>query len=233
MPPVCLDCRVPLASHDALCVSCWSGIDFIRPPVCDRFGIPMPFDPGGTSVSAAALSDPPDYDRARAVARYDGAMRRLVHDFKYRDRMELREILSGWLFNAGTDLLGDAEVVIPIPLSRSRLIWRRFNQSAVLAQAIAGRSGAAFEPLALIRTRATRSQVGLSRAERRKNVSGAFLVPAAMLDVVGGRKVVVIDDIITTGATAGAAARALKRAGASRVDVLALALVTGDDARPP
>ncbi len=85
LPPLCLNCQTRLADHDALCPDCWRRIDFIRPPLCDRLGLPMPYDTGGTMISAAAAADPPPYDRARAVARYDGVMRELIHDFKFRD----------------------------------------------------------------------------------------------------------------------------------------------------
>ena len=226
VPPLCLACRAPLASHEALCVACWSNVDFIRPPICDRLGVPMPFGGDGRLVSAAALADPPAYDRARAVARYAGVMRDLVHDFKFNDRQDARRLMARWLADAGRELLGEADLVVPIPLARLRLLSRRFNQSAMLAQEVCRLSGCAFDPLALVRVRSTRRQVGLSRSERRDNVRGAFAVPPRRRDAIEGRKIVVIDDIITTGATADAASRVLKRAGASRVDVLALAIVT-------
>ncbi|MGQ0672403.1 MAG: ComF family protein [Hyphomicrobium sp.] len=226
VPPVCLGCHQPLASHHALCVDCWRGVDFIRTPLCDRLGLPMPFDAGGVVVSAAALADPPDYGRARAVGRYDGTLRRLVHDFKFHDRVEVCRLLAIWMRHAGAELLSDADIIVPVPLGRRRLLWRRFNQAAMLAGELARGTPLSFEPMVLVRTRATKSQVGLARAERRQNVRGAFLVPPALVPVVAGRRVVLVDDIITTGATAGAAARGLLRAGAARVDVLAVALVT-------
>ena len=109
-PPLCLACHRPLSSHDAICPRCWSDIDFIRAPLCDRLGIPMPFDVGGTMISAAAAADPPDYDRARAVARFDGVMRELVHDLKFPDRHDARRLFRGWLAEAGAELLADADV---------------------------------------------------------------------------------------------------------------------------
>lgn len=225
-PPVCLSCRAGLVSHDALCPKCWSRIDFIRPPLCDRLGLPMPYDTGGVMISAAAAADPPSYERARAVAHYTGAMRELVHDFKFSDWHAARYLLARLMVEAGKDLIAEADVVVPVPLSRRRLISRRFNQAALLAQDISRASKIAYEPLALVRTRATPRQLGLSRAERKLNVRGAFAVPGPQADRIAGRRVLLVDDVITTGATCGAAARALKRGGAVRVDVLALALVT-------
>ncbi len=226
LPPACLACQRPLSSHDAICAGCWSKIDFIRAPLCDRLGIPLPFDIGGPMISAAAEADPPDFDRARAVARFDGVMRELVHDLKFRDRHDSRRLFGRWLAEAGTELLADADIVLPVPLTRGRLLARRFNQSAVLAQEVARLTGVRFEPQALRRTRRTLPQVGLSRRQRRDNVSGAFAVAEAQSAAVSGARLVLVDDVITTGATVGACARALKRAGAARVDVLSLAMVT-------
>jgi ComF family protein len=228
VPPLCLSCHAQLASHDALCPGCWGKIDFIRPPLCDRLGLPMPFDTGGTMISAAAAADPPDYDRARAVARFDGVMRELVHDLKFRDRHDARRLFGRWLAEAGAALLADADVIVPVPLTRWRLFGRRFNQSAVLALEVSRLTGIKAETLALLRVRRTPPQVGLTREQRRQNVAGAFAVASERKAPIEAAKVVLVDDVITTGATAGACARALKRAGAARVDVLALALVTGD-----
>lgn len=226
IPPVCVACHEPLSAHDTLCPSCWSRIDFIRPPLCDRLGLPMPFDTGGTMISAAAAAEPPVYDRARAVARYDGVMRDLVRDLKFHDQHHGRRLLGRWLREAGGELVADAEVIVPVPLSRLRLVWRRFNQSAELAAELGRLTGLPSRPLALVRTRGTRPQPGLSRLERRQNVRGAFAVPKARTAEVAGRAVLLVDDVVTTGATVDACARALKSAGARRVDVLALALVT-------
>jgi ComF family protein len=232
VPPVCLGCRASLADHHALCPHCWRNIAFIRAPLCDRMGIPLPFDAtggrDGPSVSAAALAEPPDYDRARAAAHFSGTIRKLVHDFKYADRQEVRVLLAQWLMAAGHELLSDAHVIVPVPMGRRRLFWRTFNQAAILAHELGRRSGIAVDTAALKRRRATRPQVGLTRAQRRDNLEGAFAVLKRRQGRIGGHNVLLIDDVITTGATANACARALKRAGAARVDVLAVALVAGE-----
>lgn len=192
--------------------------------MCDVLGVPLPYAGPGRNVSAAAVAEPPSYDRARAAAIFNGVMRELIHDFKFHDRQELRSLLSRWLLGAGGELLDGADVIVPVPLARGRLIWRRFNQAAILAQDVAHQSGAVFLPRGLERIRKTRSQVGLSRAERRLNVKGAFQCPEAAREAIRGKSIVIVDDIITTGATVDAAAAALKRVGARRVDVLALAM---------
>lgn len=237
MPPVCLVCRTPVGGHDALCAPCWRDVDFIRPPVCDRLGLPMPFDtaPFGTEgpmISAAAAADPPPYERARAVAAYSGAMRALVHGLKFHDRHDVRRLLGRWLVEAGGVLIEGADMVVPVPLARRRLLLRRFNQAATLSQEIARLTGLRYEPMVLARTRATPSQVGLSRPARRRNVAGAFAVPRRFAARVAGANVLVVDDVITTGATVGACAKVLLKAGAARVDVLALALVTDHAVQP-
>lgn len=225
-PPVCLSCQKGLTDHDALCPKCWARVDFIRPPLCDQLGSPMPYDTGGKMISAAAVADPPAFDRARAVGHHTGVLRELIHDLKFSDRHAVRALLSRMMTEAGAELLRDADVVVPVPLSRQRLLMRRFNQSALLAQTVARATSVRYEPELLVRVRATPRQVGLTRHERALNVRGAFAVPPAQKARVNGLRVLLVDDVITTGATCGAAARALKRAGAAAVDVLAVALVT-------
>jgi ComF family protein len=228
VPPCCVACRAPLADHHLLCAACWRDVRFIRPPLCDVLGIPLPFDTGERMVSAGALASPPAYDRARAVAHFSGAMRTLVHQFKYADRHDCRELFGRWLADAGKELLAQAEVIVPVPLTRWRLLARRFNQAAILAQELSRRTGLAADPLLLQRTRFTSTQVGLTHDQRRRNVAGAFKVSPGRRHRVVGRNVLLVDDVITTGATAEACARALKRAGAARVEVLALARVTSE-----
>ena len=228
VPPVCLACQQPLASHDALCAACWRQVRFIRPPLCDRLGIPMPYDTGGPIVSGAALADPPDWDRARAVAQFDAVVRKLVHAFKYADRHDPRRLFSRWLAGAGAEILADAELIVPVPLHRWRLLSRKFNQAGLLALELSRLTGVPCDPLVLRRGKPTPQQVQLTRAERQRNLAGAFQVRPADRGRIDGRRVLVIDDVITTGSTVGACARVLKRAGAARVDVLAIAMVTDD-----
>jgi ComF family protein len=225
LPPVCLGCGERMVAHDCLCPACWRTIDFIRPPLCDRLGIPLPYDTGGPMVSAAAEADPPDYDRARAVAAFTGLMRDLVHGLKFSDKHDGRRLFGRWLMTSGGDLLADADVIVPVPLSRWRLLSRRFNQAQILAAELGRLTGKPVAAQVLIRRRRTRSQVGLSRTERHKSVGCAFAVQPKEAKLVYGKSVLLNDDVITTGATVSAAARVLKKAGAARVDVLALGLV--------
>jgi ComF family protein len=222
LPPVCIACRKRVGAHGLLCGDCWTKIDFIAPPLCERLGVPLPYETGSPSLSAAAIADPPVYDRARAAARYSSTMRELIQSFKYGDRHEGVPLFGRWMASAGAELLADADVILPVPLYRSRLWSRRFNQSAMLAQAVGHLTGVPVDCLLLARVKRTHAQVGLTAAQRRKNVAGAFRVTAPR-GQLRGKRIVVVDDVITTGATAEACARVLKRAGAARVDILALA----------
>ncbi|MGD9501732.1 MAG: ComF family protein [Methyloceanibacter sp.] len=225
LPPVCISCRARVERHGLLCGSCFAKIDFIAPPLCDRLGVPLPFETGETPLSAAAIAAPPVYDRARAAAHYSETMRELIQSFKYRDRHEGLALFVRWLAKAGAELLADADLIVPVPLYPTRLWRRRFNQSAMLAVALGSMTRVPVDCFALKRVRRTASQVGLSAEQRRRNVAGAFRVEPARAPRLAGKRLVVVDDVITTGATVEACARVLKRAGAARVDILALARV--------
>ncbi|MCB1503023.1 MAG: ComF family protein [Bauldia sp.] len=225
LPPQCLACDRHVAADGGLCAVCWGELRLIERPYCQRLGIPFSYDLGPGALSAEAIADPPPFDRCRSVAHFDAIARRLVHGLKYRDHMELARWMGGWMARAGAELLADADVVVPVPLHRVRLWSRRFNQSAALAQAVAGAGATPFAPTALRRIRATAQQVGLSANERDANVRGAFRVAADETMAVAGRRVLLVDDVYTTGATVKAATRALLRGGAAAVDVLTFARV--------
>lgn len=237
VPPVCLSCHARLDRQDTICGACWRQISFIRAPLCDRLGIPMPFGAAsaGPLISAAAAADPPAWGRARAVAVYEsrGVMAGLIHGMKYADRHDARRMFGRWLADAGAELIADADVIVPVPLTRRRLIQRQFNQSALLARELAAVTGVGWSPLALVKMRETMPQVSLSGSARRENLRGAFAVAPRRRGEIEGRRVVLLDDVITTGATAEAATKALLSAGAARVDVLALATVTSPSLLAP
>jgi ComF family protein len=220
-PPHCLACQVEVTAPSALCFACWQKLKLIDEPVCNAMGTPFAYDQGAGAQSAAALANPPAWDRARAAVAFDDASRPIVHALKYRDTQEAGLLMARMMASAGRRLLEDADIIVPVPLHRLRLWRRRFNQSAFLAQNIARASKRSCRTDLLLRVKPTRSQVGLRENERRKNVSRAFAVPGE----VAGKKVVLVDDVMTTGATASACATALRKAGAMRVDVLCFALV--------
>jgi ComF family protein len=232
LPPLCPSCRGVVDTPRGLCAECWSKLSFIARPFCERLGIPFVYDPGPGVLSMEAIASPPAYGRARAAVRFDDVARALVHGFKYSDRLDLAPMLGTCMAQAGRELLADADALIPVPLHWRRLWARRFNQSAALAQVISGHCGVPALLHVLERKRATPQQVGLSRSDRATNVQGAFLVAdAAKLDV-RRRRLILVDDVLTSGATVDHCARTLLRAGALNVDVLVFARVV-EAARAP
>jgi len=227
-PPTCIACRAATGEAQALCPACWRGIGFIERPYCERLGTPFPVDLGAGLLSPAAIADPPVFARARAVCRFDGTARELVHRLKYGDRVELSLTLGRMMAQAGRELAADADIVLPVPLHRTRLWRRRFNQAAALAGIVSRETGLPLAATALTRIRRTRQQIGLTRAQRAENLQGAFHVSAAARGQIEGRRILLVDDVLTTGATVNAASRALMRAGASAVDVLTFARVVTD-----
>jgi ComF family protein len=183
-------------------------------------------------LSMEAISDPPAYGRARAAVRYDDVARTLVHALKYQDRTDLAPAMGRWMAHAGRELVGEADALIPVPLHWRRGWSRRYNQSGALARVIERQTGAKVLSEALRRVRPTQQQIGLSRAQRASNVQGAFKVTPHRQPDIQGRRVVLIDDVLTSGATVDACARALLRAKAASVDVLVFARVVDNHKAP-
>ncbi|MAM13432.1 MAG: amidophosphoribosyltransferase [Rhizobiaceae bacterium] len=224
-PPVCAACGRTTGTHRALCVECWSDIRFIERPYCAVLGTPFSHDLGPDILSAAAIANPPDFDRLRSAAYYTGSVRNLVHALKYRDNTHLAVMMAEWMRRADDGMIARADGIAAVPLHKTRLMSRRFNQSAELARNLARLSEKPFLPGLLRRTRRTSRQVGLSRTAREDNVRGAFALSPDSEDKVFGKSILVIDDVYTTGATVSAVARLLRRKGAAEINVLAFARV--------
>ena len=225
-PPLCIACREQVTEPGSLCPACWQALHFLDGPVCASCGLLFEIDPGEETMCAGCLTYPPSFDKARAVLRYDQASRKPILALKHADRLDLAPAFGRWLERTGHALLAQSDLIVPVPLHRWRLWKRRHNQSAELARAVARHSGLAVDPFALRRIRSTPSQGEMASASaRRRNVRGAFAVPENRRPAVGGKRILLVDDVLTTGATANACAKALKRAGAEKVFVLALARV--------
>lgn len=223
-PPACPCCGRVMAAHGALCHACWRDVRFIERPYCEVLGTPFEHDLGVGFLSAEAIANPPVFDHLRAVCLFDGAARTLVHGLKYNDRTELAPMMARWMARAGREVIDGCDVILPVPLHRWRLFSRRFNQAADLARALSAETGKPMLAGALRRRRHTVQQVGLGKVAREANMKGAFVVTTEGKAQLLGRRVVLIDDVYTTGATVSAATRALKRAGATNVDVLTFAM---------
>ena len=208
-----------------MCAHCWAEIRFIDGPQCACCGVPFDVPVFAGTRCGACYARPPSFDRARAVMRYDDASKALVLAYKHADRLDLTPMFARWLERAGHELITDSDLIVPVPLHARRLWSRRYNQSAELARNLSVRSGKPYDPFLVSRSRSTPSQGAMpSAGARRRNVAGAFDICRG--NSVTGRNILVVDDVLTTGATVDACAAALKKAGAARVDVLALARVS-------
>ncbi|HYD99627.1 MAG TPA: ComF family protein [Alphaproteobacteria bacterium] len=229
LPPTCLGCNALVAEPGALCGECWPRLAFIGPPHCACCGRPFEIAESAGLLCGACLRRPPPYARARAVLAYDDGSKPLILGFKNADRLQAAPAFARWLARAGAELLAEADLLAPVPLHRWRLWRRRYNQAAILALAVGRLAGRPVLPELMVRRRRTPSQGHLGRAARRRNVAGAFAVPERHRGAVWGRSVLLIDDVLTTGATVEECSRVLLKAGARRVDVLTLARVLRPD----
>jgi ComF family protein len=217
LPALCGVCHARVDHSGALCAACWQKLNFIAAPLCDCCGAPfsLPSEPG--LLCALCLTQPPRYSRARAALAYDEVGRKLISRFKYGDKLHLLPTFAPLLRRAAADILAEVDYAVPVPLHWTRLWWRRFNQSVLLAQTL----GVPVNVTCLVRQRATKRQVGMSREQRLSNVHNAFKVRGS----VAGKTLLLVDDVYTTGATLEACCQALLAAGAKEVRVLTLARV--------
>lgn len=228
LPPICLSCAASVAESGTLCPGCWAKIVWLGPPLCACCGLPFPVEGGAMApelLCAACSREPPVFARARAAFGYDEASKGLILGFKHADRLHGAPAFARWMARAGAELLEGVDLVCPVPLHWTRLAWRRFNQSAVLAREVGRLAGRPYVGDLLKRRRRTPQQGELGVAARRRNVRAAFAVSRRHLGRVEGARVAVLDDVLTTGATLSECASALLDAGARAVDVLTLARV--------
>ena len=222
-PPQCLNCNTVVPAQGTLCLPCWQQVQFITDPYCQCCGHPFDYAIGDQALCGECLRERPPYARARAVFRYDEHSRALVTKLKYADQTQLAAIYGNWLARFGKELVAASEVIVPVPLHYWRFLGRRYNQSALLAHALHKSGGLPVIPDGLKRIRHTQPQPGLTYRQRQDNVKGAFAAHPKRRDALKGKAVLLIDDVMTTSATAGECAKALLKAGAMNVNVLTLA----------
>ena len=225
LPPQCLGCGSVVKEPHTLCAACWGRLRFIERPLCSACGRPFEVEVSDGALCGRCVRRPHVYARARSSLVYDDASRHMILMFKYADRTDAAPLFATWMGQAGRDLLGDADLIAPVPLHWTRLLRRRYNQAALLAQAVGRAAGIEVEVDLLRRQRRTARLAGMGPKDRARTVKGAITVPAARSTRVKNRRVLLIDDVLTTGATVDACARALLDAGARAVDVLTLARV--------
>jgi len=215
------------AATPGLSAGAWSRVAFLEDPVCDGCGAGFEMDGGPFAAArcAACLARPYAFARARAACLYDEASRGLILKFKHGDHQPFAPLFARWIARSAAPLLDEADAVVPVPLHRFRLLSRRFNQAAEVARPLARDAGLDYVPDALVRTTHTTTQGGKSARGRRLNVRKAFAVSEAGRRRIRGRRILLVDDVLTTGATAEACARALIEAGARAVDLAVVARV--------
>ena len=229
-PPACVSCGALTDAPHGLCPECWSDVTFISGLTCAKCSVPLPGSAQEDTLCDTCLRHPPAWDAGQAALLYSGAGRRIVLGLKHGDRLDLARPLAGWMQRAGSRVLPRADIVAPVPLHWRRLLQRSFNQASELVRQPAIAEGRTVLPGLLVRNRATPSQDGKTRAERFDNQRGAIAVAPRQAERIRDRNVLLIDDVLTTGATLSAAAEACRAAGAARVDVLVLARVARAEA---
>jgi Predicted amidophosphoribosyltransferases len=223
-----LACGETILTADALCAACWPTLRFIDRPFCDACGLPLDCGEGDDLLCGGCTAHRPPFGRARAALVYGEGSSRLILGFKNGDRTDAVPVFSRWMVRAGRELLADADALVPVPLHWTRLLARRFNQSALLAYAIRRQTGVRVLPDAIIRRRRTAKMGTLGASARARSVAGAFTIRKSAVRRIEGRRIILIDDVLTTGSTVSGCARVLLAAGAVSVDVLALARATRD-----
>ncbi len=233
LPPRCPGCGVVTPEQHSFCLGCWSALTFLGQPCCARCALPFEYDGGAEAECAACIADPPPFDRMRAAVAYGEIARGVALKLKYRGRIGVAETLAKFMARHLVEGEGDERILrilVPVPLHRWRIWKRGYNQSALIAAALGRRAGVDVELGLLERTKATPPLKGMGPRERAAAVRGAFRVAAAHKEGLRGRSVILVDDVFTSGATAGACARALRKAGAVRVDIICWArVVRGSD----
>ena len=223
LPAQCLGCGAVVDSQGALCPACWPKVRFIDQPFCACCGVPFEFDAGDGALCGACVRERPEYNRARAAVVYDDGSRGLILGLKHGDRTDAVPPFARWMARAGAELIADADLIAPVPLHWTRLFARRYNQAALLANAIGKLSGTRVVPDLLVRRKRTAPLGKMGPSARRRTVQHAFTIRPRKVALVAGRRVLLIDDAHTTGATANGCSHVLLRAGAAAVDVLSLA----------
>lgn len=227
LPPHCLTCEQPVDTPGQFCPACFEQTHFITAPCCVRCGVPFETKERGGSAGACpnCVADPPPWGEARAALRYDAQTKRLILPFKYGDRVETAQPLATMMARAGAALLREADWLVPVPLHRRRMLSRRYNQAALLARALSRQSGRPALLDALRRVRATSPLAEMSPNRRSAEMEAAIAVRPARRVMLEQSRVLLIDDVLTSGATARACVSVLLAAGVTRVDVLVAARV--------
>ncbi len=225
LPPSCIISDRPVDRHGMISPEVWSQLDFISEPFCECCGRPFDYQQPGGMLCGECLASKPEFYRARAALAYNEVSRALILRFKHADQTHAVRAFVPWLKRAGADILPQADFLVPVPLHRWRLLKRRYNQAALIARALAAETEIPYLPEALTRVRATQSQGHKGAKDRLKNVRNAFVVRDEWRSRLKDKRIILIDDVYTTGSTVKECTAALLKGGCSAVDVLTVARV--------
>lgn len=225
LPPRCALSGTVVSAQGELSPDAWSELEFITDPQCKICGVPFDFQIDTEMECASCLKKRPLYERARAALIYNDHSRNIILRFKHADQMHILHSFMPWVMRVGEELISEADLIIPVPLHRFRLLKRRYNQAAVMSQYLSRMTGKEWSYNLLCRKRMTKSQGFMKPEERQKNVREAFIIPLAQQDKLDGKNILLIDDVYTTGATVNECVKTLLKYGAKEVNVLTIAKV--------
>ena len=229
LPPRCLSCGDVCLETAQLCPPCWKEIHFISDPQCSICGWPLPYQDSLGMICVHCAHKKPLFTMARSVMAYDKASSGIILKLKHGDATYLAPALGEWMRSRSEDLLKDIDCLIPVPLHWFRLFMRRYNQAAILAKGISKKNSLPVMPHLLRRQRFTKSQAHLNFKQRQRNVRKAFYVPLKQREFLQNKKIALVDDVFTTGATINECTRVLLKAGCAEVRVITLARVAQRD----
>lgn len=227
-PPRCLSCKVYVESDGSLCHNCWEEIDFISSPQCSSCGTPLEFATSDGTICGQCIANPPKYTMARSVLRYNEKSSKLITNFKYYDNTHSSNHFAKWLLRAGKDMIGDVDIITPVPLHKLRLLSRRYNQCALICNRLSEMTGITSYNNLLIRHKNTKPQAGLAFNKRINNVKSAFKINHDLIEQINDKNILLIDDVMTTGSTIDSCTKTLLNSGARNVYVLTIAMTVKD-----
>jgi len=221
-PARCIACESYNTQAD-LCSPCWSQLTFITRPYCNLCSLPFAYEDEADSICGHCIKQKPQYDQAISILKYDDDSQKLIHKFKYRDQLHILNYLVNLMSNIGKDIIQEADIIIPVAMYKYKLLKRGYNQAALLAMKIASKNKILYLPQVLIKKKNSPAQAGLKKEERIKNIKNTFELNAKFIKRIQGKKILLIDDVITTGSTIDECCKILSKANPSKILVLTLA----------
>lgn len=224
-PPKCIKCNKIIDSYGNLCSNCWSSIEFITDPMCKICGVPFEFDMDIDLICGQCAGTKQFFDHAISIFKYDENSKNLIYKFKYNDKTYLSKYFAKWIYKNIHTSINDYQYIVPVPLHRKRMRKRFYNQSSLIASYLAKLSKKTFLPNLLIKNRYDVPQTSLTKKQRLKNVKSSFAINPKLQSKIEGTKILLIDDVYTTGSTLNECSKILKKNGCNQITAVTLARV--------